>query len=118
MKAVVFDNGLKLDNNYPMPVPQKGEALIKVNTIGICNTDYEITLGYMGYKGILGHEFTGVVEKAENKDLIGKRVVGEINCGCGQCDWCAPGVRKTLLQPLNTGYLAKRRLFCRICLPA
>ena len=66
MKAVVFDNGLKLDNNYPMPVPQKGEALIKVNTIGICNTDYEITLGYMGYKGILGHEFTGVVEKAEN----------------------------------------------------
>ena len=94
MKAVVFDNGLRLDNNYPMPEPKKGEALIKVNTIGICNTDYEITLGYMGYKGILGHEFTGVVEKAENKDLIGKRVVGEINCGCGECEWCAQGLER------------------------
>ena len=94
MKAVVFDEGLKLDNNYPMPVSKQGEALIKVNTIGICNTDYEITKGYMGYKGILGHEFSGVVEKAENKNLIGKRVVGEINCGCGQCDWCAQGLER------------------------
>ena len=67
MKAVVFDNGLKLENNYPMPEPKAGEALIKVTTIGICNTDYEITKGYMGYKGILGHEFTGIVEKAQNK---------------------------------------------------
>ena len=61
MRAVVFDNGLKLDKNYAKPSPRKGEALIKVNTIGICNTDYEITKGYMGYKGVLGHEFTGVV---------------------------------------------------------
>lgn len=94
MKAVVFDEGLKLDKNYPMPASVAGEALIKVDTIGICNTDYEITKGYMGYKGILGHEFTGVVEKAQNKDLIGKRVVGEINCGCGKCDWCAQGLER------------------------
>lgn len=94
MKAVVFDNGLKLENNYPMPIPKKGEALIKVNTIGICNTDYEITKGYMGYKGILGHEFTGVVEKASNKELIGKRVVGEINCGCNECDLCKQGLER------------------------
>lgn len=94
MKAVVFDEGLKLDTNYPMPEYKTGEAIIKVDTIGICNTDYEITKGYMGYKGILGHEFTGVVEKAENKDLIGKRVVGEINCGCGECDWCSQGLER------------------------
>ena len=94
MKAVVFDDGLKLDDNYPIPTRQKGDALIKVNTIGICNTDYEITKGYMGYKGILGHEFTGVVEIADNKELIGKRVVGEINCGCGICDWCKQGLER------------------------
>lgn len=94
MKAVVFDDGLKLDKNYPMPSQKPGEALIKVNTIGICNTDYEITKGYMGYKGILGHEFTGVVQNASNKDLIGKRVVGEINCGCGDCDWCNKGLAR------------------------
>lgn len=94
MKAVVFNDGLKLENNYPMPTPKSGEALIKVNTIGICNTDYEITKGYMGYKGILGHEFTGIVEKSENKELIGKRVVGEINCGCSNCDWCKQGLER------------------------
>lgn len=94
MKAVVFDDGLKLDVNYPMPISKPGEALIKVNTIGICNTDYEITKGYMGYKGILGHEFTGIVQDASNKALVGKRVVGEINCGCGECDWCKQGLAR------------------------
>ena len=41
MKAIVFDNGLKLDNNYQKPVPKEGEALIKVMVAGICNTDYK-----------------------------------------------------------------------------
>ncbi len=93
MKAVVFDNGLKLDNNYPKPIPQEGEALIKVSLAGICNTDYEITKGYMGYKGILGHEFVGIVEEVNNADAswIGKRVVAEISWGCNDpnCEWCA-----------------------------
>lgn len=93
MRAVVFDDGLKLDKNYPKPVPQKGEALIKVTLAGICNTDYEITKGYMGYKGILGHEFVGVVEEVngDDKSLLGKRVVAEISYGCGdsECEWCA-----------------------------
>ena len=96
MKAVVFDNELKFDNNYTKPVPQKGEALIRVKLAGICNTDYEITKGYMGYVGILGHEFVGVVEdvnsdKAEDKAWVGKRVVAEISWGCDDpnCEWCA-----------------------------
>ena len=88
MRAVVFDNELKLDKNYEKPTPKKGEALIRTKMVGICNTDYEITLGYMGYKGVIGHEFVGVVEECEDKSLIGKRVVGDINCGCGECDWC------------------------------
>lgn len=96
MKAVVFDNELKLDKNYEKPVPKKGEALIKVSVAGICNTDLEITKGYMGYKGILGHEFVGVVEEinADDKSLLGKRVVGEINCGCGNCAWCHQGLER------------------------
>ncbi len=96
MKAVVFDDGLKLDNNYAKPVPQKGEALIKVSMAGICNTDYEITKGYMGYVGVLGHEFVGVVEdvNGENKSLVGKRVVAEISYGCHKpdCEWCNQGL--------------------------
>ena len=93
MKAIVFDNGLKLDNNYPKPIPQEGEALIRVTLCSICNTDYEITKGYMGYVGVLGHEFVGVVEEvnSEDKSLIGKRVVAEISYGCDNpdCEWCA-----------------------------
>lgn len=93
MKAVVFDNGLKLDTNYPKPIPKEGEALIRVTLAGICNTDYEITKGYMGYKGVLGHEFVGIVEdvNGDDKSLIGKRVVAEISWGCNdpECEWCA-----------------------------
>lgn len=93
MKAIVFDNELKLDNNYPKPEPKKGEALIRVTLAGICNTDYEITKGYMGYVGVLGHEFVGVVEEVNDADKswIGKRVVAEISWGCDDpnCEWCA-----------------------------
>ena len=96
MKAIVFDNELKLDNNYKKPVPNKGEALIRVKLAGICNTDYEITKGYMGYVGVLGHEFVGVVEevnsdKQEDLKWVGKRVVAEISWGCDDpnCEWCA-----------------------------
>ena len=93
MKAVVFDNELKLDNNYAKPIPKEGEALIRVTLAGICNTDYEITKGYMGYVGILGHEFVGVVEEVNgaDKSWVGKRVVAEISWGCDDpnCEWCA-----------------------------
>lgn len=96
MKAVVFDNELKLDSNYKKPIPQKGEALIRVSLAGICNTDYEITKGYMGYNGVLGHEFVGVVEEIndEDKSLLGKRVVAEISYGCHKpnCEWCNQGL--------------------------
>ena len=96
MKAIVFDKELKLDTNYKKPEPKAGEALIKVSMAGICNTDYEITKGYMGYVGILGHEFVGIVEdvnstKQEELAWKGKRVVAEISYGCDSpdCEWCA-----------------------------
>ena len=93
MKAVVFDKELKLVNDYEKPVPKKGEALVRVTLAGICNTDYEITKGYMGYVGVLGHEAVGVVEEIndEDKSLLGKRVVPEISYGCKKpdCPWCA-----------------------------
>ena len=96
MKAIIFDNGLKLDKNYPKPKPRNGEALIRIKLAGICNTDHEITKGYMDYAGVLGHEFVGIVEevnstKEEDKKWIGKRVVAEISYGCNdpECEWCA-----------------------------
>lgn len=72
--------------------PERGEeALVRVHLSGICNTDLEIARGYAGFKGTLGHEFVGVVEAAPGEKLLGQRVVGEINAGCGNCELCAAG---------------------------
>ena len=87
MKALVFEEKLRVED-VPMPVPGPGEALVKVLAAGICNTDLEIKRGYMGFKGVPGHEFVGIVEHAANAFLLGKRVVGEINCVCHGCAWC------------------------------
>jgi threonine dehydrogenase-like Zn-dependent dehydrogenase len=96
MKAIIFDGKLKLSLSEPKPVPPKGEALIRILMAGICNTDIEITKGYMGFNGILGHEFVGIVEEinAEDQFLLGKRVVGEINCAClnDDCEYCREGL--------------------------
>jgi len=72
--------------------PQRaGEALVRVTLSGICNTDVEIVRGYAGFEGTIGHEFVGVVESAPDESLIGRRVVGEINAGCGHCALCVRG---------------------------
>lgn len=92
MQGLVFDEqGLHYTNEYPQPKLQAGEALIRVTYAGICNTDLEIMRGYKGFHGILGHEFVGVVEACQEEHYIGKRVVGDINIGCGQCALCVAG---------------------------
>ncbi|HVF68330.1 MAG TPA: alcohol dehydrogenase catalytic domain-containing protein [Pyrinomonadaceae bacterium] len=91
MKALRFDEeGLRVAE---VPVPSRaGEALVRVTLAGVCNTDLEIARGYAGFKGTLGHEFVGVVESAPGApELIGRRVVGEINAGCGACELCLAG---------------------------
>lgn len=73
-------------------IPERGdEALVRVHLSGICNTDLEIARGYAGFKGTIGHEFVGVVEESPGNKLLGQRVVGEINAGCGKCELCAAG---------------------------
>jgi threonine dehydrogenase-like Zn-dependent dehydrogenase len=67
------------------------EVLVRVLLSGICNTDLEIARGYAGFQGTIGHEFVGIVEQSRRRDLIGKRVVGEINAGCGKCKLCRSG---------------------------
>jgi threonine dehydrogenase-like Zn-dependent dehydrogenase len=86
-----------------VPRADAGEAVVRVTLAGICNTDVEIARGYAGFTGTLGHEFVGVVESAHDApQLVGRRVVGEINAGCGRCKLCAAGdarhcTRRTVL---------------------
>jgi threonine dehydrogenase-like Zn-dependent dehydrogenase len=90
MKALrVFEGDLSV-KEIAKPIAA-GEALIRVVKSGICNTDLEIARGYAGFNGTLGHEFVGVVEEGSDSRLIGKRVVGEINAGCGKCEHCVRG---------------------------
>ena len=93
MKATSFDGkAMSYHENYPDP--PSGESLVRVTLAGICGTDLEILDGYMGYGGVPGHEFVGIVERSENPALVGKRVVGEINAGCGRCGMCGNGMQR------------------------
>ncbi|MGB2911362.1 MAG: alcohol dehydrogenase catalytic domain-containing protein, partial [Anaerolineales bacterium] len=86
------NNSISIRDDLPIPEPTPGEALVKVHLSGICATDLEMVRGYYPFKGVLGHEFVGEVVKApQNSDWIGKRVVGEINIVCGECDACRAG---------------------------
>lgn len=94
MRALFFDGDLKFRRDAPKPAPRAAEALVRVRMAGICRTDIELTKGYMDFKGVPGHEFVGKVVEAENGALVGKRVVGEINCACGRCELCRSGLSK------------------------
>ncbi len=87
MKALRFEQGQLRLAEVPAPA-RNNEALVRVTLAGICQTDVEIVRGYANFNGTLGHEFVGVVEQADDTALIGQRVVGEINAGCGVCDEC------------------------------
>ena len=97
MRALLLtDQGPRLDTSYPNPTPGTDEALIRVRLVGICATDLALIQGYKGgYRGVLGHEFVGeVVEAAGAPEWVGRRVVGEINIGCGDCTLCHRGLGK------------------------
>ena len=105
MRALVFDGTLSFRSHQP-DVLADGESLIRVRRAGICSTDLEIVKGYMGFAGVLGHEFVGDVVQSNDKRLVGQRVVGEINAVCGRCDLCAAGLSnhcrdRTVLGILN-----------------
>lgn len=91
MLALVFDGSASLRKDYPAPSPRAGEAVVAVRMAGVCRTDLEIVKGYMGFRGVMGHEFVGTVVSGPAQ-WQGKRVVSEINCVCGQCDMCKRGL--------------------------
>ncbi len=77
------------DDLEPKELPV-GEARIRPTLLGVCRTDLELMAGYYPYRGVLGHEFVGVVEEGP-EEWLGKRVVGEINATCGCCETCLSG---------------------------
>lgn len=92
MRGLWLEKGqLTYREDLPLPKPGPCEALVRVLLSGICGTDLRLLHGYYPYRGILGHEFVGVVVEATEPAWIGRRVVGEINLPCGDCASCRAG---------------------------
>lgn len=125
MRALTFGDGqLTFDANHADPELKPGEAIVRPTLAGICTTDIEICRGYMGFAGVLGHEFVGVVESVHSdandrdKAMVGKRVVGSINCVCGKCDMCRSGLSSHCRDRTVLGILGRDGCFAdRFALP-
>ncbi len=110
MRALSVQPDLTLSSRRE-PERRRGEALIRVRLAGICNTDLEIVRGYMGFRGVLGHEFVGEVVEADDRSWVGARVNGEINLGCRQCSWCLRGLARHCPTRTVLGILGKDGAF-------
>jgi threonine dehydrogenase-like Zn-dependent dehydrogenase len=62
MRGLVLHQSLRLHTDLPIPSLKPQEARIRVIQAGICSTDLQLIKGYMGFQGVLGHEFVGVVD--------------------------------------------------------
>src|SRR5216117_1024409 len=92
MLAVHLEAGAVTLRDVPRPDRPAGHALLRLHAAGICNTDLELQRGYYGFAGTPGHEFVAEVAEADTRELVGKRVCGEINLACTRCDWCRRGL--------------------------
>jgi threonine dehydrogenase-like Zn-dependent dehydrogenase len=122
MRALVSEPGQRI-RLADVALPRRPrECLIRVRLAGICGTDLQILQGYAAFAGIPGHEFVGVVEEVASRDderWLGQRVVGEINVGCGTCDWCSGGVKEHCQDRTVLGIRARSGAFAEfVSLPA
>lgn len=100
MKALIIENpGHLVLKDIPVPKCGPNEVLVKVAACGICMSDLEAIDGtrpepYIKYPVVLGHEFSGLVERAgSNVKSVkpGDRVTVMPGLSCGQCKYCVRG---------------------------
>ncbi len=97
MKALVYDGKTGASvQDIAVPVPEKGEALLRVHRASICGSDLSIMAGkHPRAKGglIMGHEIVATIEKIEENDQFktGDLVTIEPIVSCGECVACKSG---------------------------
>ena len=114
MKAAVvraFGKPLVIED-VPLPVPGRGEILVKVKACGVCHTDLHAASGDWPVKPvppfIPGHEAAGVVA-ALGPDVtdfkLGDAVgVAWLHDACMRCEYCETGWETLCEHQHNTGY--------------
>ena len=107
-------------SDLPLPILEADEVLIKVLLAGVCSTDLEMLKGYYDFTGIPGHEFVGqVVDANGHPGLLGKRVIGDINISCGECERCLQQEPSQCMQRRTLGIFDYNGVFAEYCkLPA
>ncbi len=103
MRAICLsEKQITFKPEYAAAPPRSGLVEVRVLKAGICETDLQLKQGYMGFAGVLGHEFVGI---AASGALAGQRVVGEINCACHNCEFCKRGLPRHCRQRTVVGIL-------------
>ncbi|MGD9960128.1 alcohol dehydrogenase AdhP [Nocardioides sp.] len=114
MKAAVvtsFTEPLEIQDR-PVPTPESGQVLVRIEASGLCHTDIHAAHGDWPVKPtppfIPGHEGVGIVEAVG--DGVTARAVGDrvalpwLGHACGHCDYCITGWETLCEAQQNTGY--------------
>lgn len=101
MRSIVLEGPRRFKVcEQPRPEPRRGEALVRIDRVGICGSDIQLFRnGRIGDAAVtrpmpIGHECTGTVQAVGPDtagDLVGRRVAVEPTRHCGHCRWCASG---------------------------
>ncbi|MFT5284933.1 MAG: threonine dehydrogenase-like Zn-dependent dehydrogenase [Planctomycetota bacterium] len=111
----IEDGALRLREDLDDLQAKTNETRVKILRAGVCATDLALLRGYMDFRGVPGHEFVGVALEGPHKD---RRVVGDINAACGECDWCAKGLGRHCPNRTVLGIFGRPGAFAdEICLP-
>jgi threonine dehydrogenase-like Zn-dependent dehydrogenase len=112
MRGVICDGStIHLRRNLEPPVSAAGEIEVRVKVVGICDTDLQLAKGYMGFRGILGHEFVGITDE-------GRRITAEINNPCLVCPTCQAGLSQHCPNRTVLGILGHDGAMAdRVCVP-
>lgn len=121
MKGLWLENRkMYFRTDLPKPKLEADEVLVKVLLAGVCSTDLEMVRGYYDFIGVPGHEFVGqVAQDNGHPELQGKRVIGDINISCGECERCLRQEPSQCMRRRTLGIFDYAGVFAEYCkLPA
>jgi propanol-preferring alcohol dehydrogenase len=95
----------------PVPEPEAGEVLVRVEACGVCRTDLHVVEGELAPQRaevVPGHQVVGRVERcgpAATGVRAGDRVgIAWLQRSCGACRYCARGDENLCAAPCFTGW--------------